>query len=306
MAGNRLLQIARKLTTAQLQQETGEGFSLNDLPLFDVGRRGSDRFLGFYSRQGLCLALKKYGLFKALERHGFQDVHVHIDTNDPFLHRLRLDDHGLGHKQVLGELVVRKENMRLSLPINHPLARKSFPMLTIEWLFLQDCRKEFDSAKPRLPGQEHPGLGMARPILELLLVVCWRLNLSGLLHNPAHFHNAIMGNAVFSFTNPKWQARFEALKRDLAPYHLQAASWGLAWNCVIDGATQQPTEWKPKQMMVALDRHLKRYLSSFYYLHTLWQHEGHYQFQLNEESLKSKASQSDVFIPRIRKYQDSP
>lgn len=59
MAGNRLLQIARKLTTAQLQQETGEGFSLNDLPLFDVGRRGSDRFLGFYSRHGALSGVEK-------------------------------------------------------------------------------------------------------------------------------------------------------------------------------------------------------------------------------------------------------
>ena len=54
-------------------------------------------------------------------------------------------------------------------------------MLSIEWLLLQDPTKTFSKSKPQLPGQEHPGLGMLRELLEMLYQACLRLELDGLI-----------------------------------------------------------------------------------------------------------------------------
>lgn len=297
---HRLRHTARKLTTSQLQQDSQDGLSLEDLSLFEVGSRGGDRFLGFYSQPGLRLALEKYGFFVALARRGFTNVDIHLDTSDPFLHRLRMEDYGQDHARVLGELVVRRENLVLPLSEAHELSKCHFPMLTIEWLYLQNAQADFNSRRPQLPGQDHPGLGLARMILELLLVVCWRLNLAGLLNHPAHYHNAVMGASVFRFANPQAQARFQALQRDLAGYHLQAASWALEWECVYDQARQEPVVWKPNRYLIAMDHRLKAYFNSLFYLNQVWQTMGDYQFDLHNQKFSAKASQSGIFIPRIK------
>ena len=296
---NRLFHIARKLTTAQLQQEDKADLDIRDLSLFEVGKRGSDRFLGFYSEPGLKLALTKYGFFKALERLGFWRVHIALDTQDPFVHRLRLDCEADG-EPVLGELIVRKNDLSLPVPKGHELAGLTFEMLHIEWLYLQDPERSFDSAKPQLPGQDHPGLGLAKMVLELLLIMARRLNLAGLLNRPAHFHNAVMGDSVFAFCDPGTQGRYDALKRDLGGVSLQAASWAVEWHCVYDVMRQAPLEWHSHHFTAPLDARLKRYFRSEDYLSQRWQSAGQFQFHLDEAKLRHKASKTGVFIPRIR------
>jgi len=296
---NRLLHIAKKLSTAQLQQEDQSELEIEDFSLFEVGRRGGDRFLGFYSEPGLQLALSKYGFFKALQRLGFQQVRLHLDTGDPFVHRLRLDC-DRADEPVLGELVVKKDDLVLDVPDDHHLAHHVFEMLHIEWLYLQDPGRSFDSARPQLPGQDHPGLGLAKMVLELLLIMARRLNLAGLLNHPSHFHNAVMGDVVFSFCDPETQGRFDALKRDLAGYSLQAASWAVLWHCVWDSARGLPLSWHGNHYVVPLDTRLKQYLKSDDYLARRWSSSGQYEFHLDEQSLRQKARQSQVFIPRIK------
>ena len=296
---NRLFQIAKRLTTAQLQQDERTDLDIDDFSLFEVGKRGTDRFLGFYSKPGLHFALTKYGFFKELERLGFGKVLMHLDTADPFVHRLRLDCDKVG-ETVLGELVVRKDDLVLNVPKGHELAGKVFEMLHIEWLYLQHPHRSFDSARPQLPGQDHPGLGLAKMVLGLLLIMARRLNLAGLLNHPAHFHNAVMGDAVFSFCDPETQGRFDALKRDLAGYNLQAASWAVLWHCVVDAARQLPLDWRGSSYIVPMDARLARYLRSEAYLARRWSSSGQYLFRLDEAMLKQKALQSQVFIPRIR------
>lgn len=295
----RLYQIARKLTTDQLQQDLTAGDDFDQFSLFGLGHRANGRFLGFYSKAGLRLALEKYGLIKALARRGFQAVEILVDTTDPYLHKLKVVDAALKGDATLGELVVRLLPMRLPVPVQHPLYRQSFPMLAIEWLYLQDPRRSFDSQRPQLPGQDHPGLGLARKVLELLLVICWRLKCAGLLHHPAHFHNAVMGLPVFQFADPNRQARFISLQRDMAEFHLQAASWAVAWGCVNVNSTSEPFVWQPSDFLIPLHRQLKEYFSSPFYQQRVAEQTGSTTFQLDRRLFQTQAAKAEVFIPRI-------
>ena len=77
--------IARWMQDKRLKQtDIGHlDFSETDLFNLDIGRRGGDFFLGYYSREGVKIALEKYGLFVELKNRGFENIIMNIDTSDP-------------------------------------------------------------------------------------------------------------------------------------------------------------------------------------------------------------------------------
>ena len=53
-------------------------------------------------------------------------------------------------------------------------------LLYVHWLTLRHPRARFSDLRPQLPGQDVPGLGLAREITELLARMAARLGLEGL------------------------------------------------------------------------------------------------------------------------------
>jgi len=97
-------------------------------------------------------------------------------------------------------------------------------VLGCEWLLLQNPTETFTLDRPKLPGQDHPGLGLAKEFSELLLRICARLNLEGVLNRPAHFHTAAFTSEGFHFVDPKAEGRLHALRRVLHGCALADAS----------------------------------------------------------------------------------
>ena len=75
-------------------------------------------------------------------------------------------------------------------------------LLGLEWLLLQDPSVAFSLERPKLPGQDHPGLGIAIEVQEILIRVCHRLSLEGIWHRPAHYHVARVGAWAGTATVP--------------------------------------------------------------------------------------------------------
>ena len=63
--------------------------------------------------------------------------------------------------------------------------------------------------------QEHPGLGIAQEMGELLRRCALRVGLAGVLARPAYFHNAV-GAHDFHFADPVAEGTFLALRELLA------------------------------------------------------------------------------------------
>ena len=252
--------IARRLHKKNLHQPKMTDLDLSEDDLFnlDIGKRGGDFFLGYYSREGVKLALEKYGVYAELKNRGFENVVTVIDTSDLYKHKISVFNEKKNQQNLLIELVLRKSFFKLNLPFHSKLNGKCFQSLTIDWLSMQNPKGAFTPRKPRLPGQKHPGLGMSIIAVELLMIICWRLKLTGLVNFPGHFHNAFLYSKIFYYLDPAAQAKYLAIKKTFKSFPLDKLSWGIDWGCVKDLNTNETFTWIVSEQIVPVDERLKK------------------------------------------------
>jgi len=207
------------------------------------------RLLGALTRQQLELTLERAGQLERLRQLGFLQPTVELDLEHPAGETVRI--HGdAAQTELLAELRIRID--RRTAP--------GLAMLRIEWLLLQNPREPFSPARPRLPGQEHPGLGMLRDVIAMLTVICERLQLDGLLWVPAHYHTAAQGRHASRFLAPADEGLFRALEAALAGLPLPAAVAAVEQGRVRDAATGEPFAWHPMVVVVAVSERLRQQL----------------------------------------------
>jgi hypothetical protein len=218
----------------------------------------SDLFLGRLDAAALRRDLDEAGILPGLGRRGYPSVSLRTSAEGDE-HRLRLLAPGIAAPLVdlrLAELsTFFKEPPRLRLGL------EVLSVLAVHGLVLQDPRGEFPEDRPRLPGQEHPGLGLFAPLLERLRLWAEDWGKDGLLAFPLHFHAAVLLGRGLRFVAPARQGRFEALRRDLGGLTLAASSWAVEEGRARDDAGA-PVPWLPAEMMAPLTPDLRGYLES--------------------------------------------
>ncbi len=289
----RYWRIAKRLTIAELQEPNGSEafFSEKDLFEVNIAQRSEGLFLGFYSKKGIQNAFEKYGVLEDLKARGFKNLIFEIDTNDPYIHRLVIYDGKKDSNRLVVEVVLRKKIVEISMPFAHSLNGKMFETLAIEWLCMQNPYKKFSKERPRLPGQQFPGLGMASKAVEILIMTAWRLHLAGLLNTPDHFHNAYLYSRIFYYLNPEHQAKFQALYRDLKDMSIEDISWAMEWKAIVDAQTGKPAEWIIGEQIVPLHSDLKDLFESKEYHRWVEKQSKTYRFYLDKkkfEEMKAK------------------
>ncbi|HHM02044.1 MAG TPA: hypothetical protein ENJ15_03460 [Caldithrix abyssi] len=223
-----------------------DDFSLaeNDLYTLNIGGRGEGLFLGYYSVKGLELIFNKYHIFEKIRKKGYGNPRILLDTSDPYKHRLRVvNEEGKKPLPVLIDLIVRSETVCIDLPYKSPQNGKKYETLAIEWLQMQDVCGQFSTRRPRLPGQDHPGLGIGSEALELLVIAARRVGLQGIVNIPNHFHNAYFYSRIFHYENPREQAKLKAILRDLGKMPLYKLAWAMEEGAVLDAVSNKPFEW---------------------------------------------------------------
>jgi acetoin utilization deacetylase AcuC-like enzyme len=229
----RYSRIAARLTPAELGPPAGE----DEMLLAELGQRSArPLLLGFYSAEGLELALSRYGLLAELRRLGYGPFRTTV-TNQAVGDRAQLFGRAEGGAEhLLIECVLEKREVA------------GEPVLYVHWLTLRHPLARFSPQRPPLPDQEVPGLGLAREITTLFARMAERLELAGVAFRPAAFHTAYAGRAQLRFVDPARQGRFEALVRDLQGIPLAAATVAVASGSVmLDG---QPYRWEPDEMVL--------------------------------------------------------
>ncbi|MFT5359319.1 MAG: hypothetical protein ACI9KE_006562, partial [Polyangiales bacterium] len=191
--------IAQKLGRVELMETAQDDFALSDDLVGDqAARRGPARFLDFYGSEGIALALSRYGFVEYLQARGYGDLEYRLELRDD-RHTLIIEAQ---HPELTktGELKDRVRIMELAVRKSRLVASelpglgidRAFEVLTVDWLMMQDPLSQFSASRPRLPGQDAPGLGLASQVLEMLYRVVERLKLDGLVTTGEHFHNAVM------------------------------------------------------------------------------------------------------------------
>jgi acetoin utilization deacetylase AcuC-like enzyme len=228
----RFSRIARQISPSLLGEAELTAADLEDA--LGLGRGDRNRtLLGYYSQHGIEYGLHQYGILDQMRRFGYRNLRVAIDRAS-LGERVRVLGEADGAEQLLAEEVLERR----------PVAGRD--VLYVHWLSLRNPRTQFSERRPRLPGQDVPGLGLAREFGELFARMAKRLSLAGVAFRPAHFHTAYQGRRLMAFVDPARQGRFEALLRDTSHLSLLEATTALDQGRVrMNG---EPYAWEPDEM----------------------------------------------------------
>jgi len=235
--GEQFTSVAQALTRDKLE---GPWVITDEDLIGDLDRRHglTKRFMGFYTAEGLEYALSRYGILAHLRRLGYGSFRVATDRDDRG-DRLRLFARADGTEHLIIECVL--ERCKIA----------DEDLLYVHWLTLRHPRGRFSAERPRLPGQEEPGLGLAKEAGQLLMRTAERLGLAGLAFRPAWFHTAYAARNVLGFVEADQQGRFEAMLRDLGSVPLLEITHAMAdGRVLLNGA---PYTWEAGEMAYWLD-----------------------------------------------------
>jgi len=135
-------------------------------------------------------------------------------------------------------------------------------MLVIHWLVLSSPEGAFTVDRPRLPGQEKPGLGLLNQTISLLKAFSRELSVDGVLDVPDHYHTALFYSRAFRYLDPEAEGRFQAIARDLSGVPLALASDAIREGCLVDRNTGAPMPWPVAEQVMAVRGPLRRFLRS--------------------------------------------
>lgn len=260
--------LARLLSESELTGRDADdlGLTLEDL-LPGHGPTQESRLLGYYSAQGLELALERHGFLDRLRAKGFKQPTLVCDFGDPGRQSVKVFGEPT-RDELLLELVVHRE--RREVP--------GFELLAVDWLLLQNPRERFGDARPRLPGQQHPGLGLFEELVALLVVACERVGLAGIVVTPSQYHLAVQWQRRLRFVEPRAGARLRALREALGDLPLAAATEALRGGQVIDRRSGEPCVYEAAPMVLPLSPELQAALDAEGYARAMDAVADEYQY----------------------------
>ncbi|HXV75854.1 MAG TPA: hypothetical protein VD788_05990 [Candidatus Polarisedimenticolaceae bacterium] len=265
--------VLRLLREPELTHEPTDSFRLTEEDV-DPGAAvfsRSQRFLGFYSRHGLELALERTGILDKIRRRGLGGLELELLPGSPGEHTMIVRS-GEHDDQSVVELRARIDRSTVA----------GMRLLWLEWLLLQDPSAGFSDDRPPLPGQRYPGLGLLGDVSALLVLICERLELDGMAFVPSHYHVAAQARSYFRFIDPSAQARFLALQRLLEPRSLAAATAIIERGEIRDGTVPEPVGWRPEPMVYPVSEALRRRFDADDYRRTVNAELGRLRFHFHE------------------------
>jgi hypothetical protein len=243
----RYRQIAHSLGgTMAKPGEASDDWGLTEAELLgNLGAVGQDPlFLGHLSLHEMELVLESTGILEHLRRMGFATPTLTFSCGETSGETLRIFS-DRNREELLMELRVRFD--RHSIP--------SMELLSLEWLLMQNPRSRFVNQQP-LPGQTYPGLGLLGDVASLLILICDRLRLDGLIFVPSHFYLAVKGKKFLRFVDPVDEAWFRSVHEAIQEMPLVAATTAVSEGRVVDTASGRPASWHPMSMVLPISDRL--------------------------------------------------
>ena len=246
LALRRFRRLGRDLRYAE-SVDDGLPFTLSEEDLVGLmpGVVGPSRFLGYFSRHGVELLLERAGVLAHLRARGFRTLRVDLDTREGQGHTLRVLSEDRPD-ELLVEL--RADRNRSAVP--------GMEVISIDWLLLQNPREKFSERRPRLPGQQHPGLGLLRDFMGWLVVVCELHHLDGVYFVAAHYHIAVQSRRLVRPLHPVAEARLRAIAAALEGVPLSEGTAAVEQGLVVDARTGEPVTWEPVATVLPVSQRL--------------------------------------------------
>jgi hypothetical protein len=271
LALRRFRRLGRDLRFAE-SVDDGLPFTLSEEDLAGVlpSLARSPRFLGYFSRHGVELLLERAGVLAQLRARGFRSLRLELEGRDSPGQTLRVVCDDSPRPELLVEL--RAERSRSAVP--------GFEVVRVEWLLLQNPREAFSDRRPRLPGQQHPGLGLLRDFMGWLVVVCEMHGLDGVFFVAAHYHVAMQSRRLVRPVQPADEARLRALAKALEGVPLPAATSAIESGRVLDARTGERVAWVPVPTILPVSDRLKAVVEGPEHEEAVARETGSFEFRL--------------------------
>jgi len=247
----RFRRIESEASAKSLSESHGSGqadwtLSEEDMQLIVPSESRDLKVLGEYSRHGIELTLERVGILNQVRAKGYEHPSVTVHAASSLGHTIRMYGDA-AQQELLMELRVRRDRTTMT----------DMELLYAEWLLLQNPRKRFVDERPRLPGQEHPGLGLLAEIVALLVVMCERIGLDGIMFVPAHYYMAALGRRHLVFVHPEDAAVYEAMRTAVSGLALADATGAIEDGEVIDSTTRSVVKWHTPLMILPVNEELR-------------------------------------------------
>ncbi len=280
----RYRKIFRRLKPAdlvQLSEEQPESVG-EDLFRGRMPFRTSDLFLKYYTHASLNHIFEEYGIFDLIRRKGFVDPIIELNLDNPYRQRLRVCVGGtLDERHILMEMILREGTLEASRLKDAPVRGHYFPVLMVEWLCMQNPGASFTTERPPLPGQQHPGLGMSREILQWIYLIGMRIGKDGIAIHPQYFHAAVLYHRLFQCYNPVQEGQLTALIRDTEEFNLDDVTWAVELGCLRGKQLRQKASFEIDYQVHPLTPLLQQHFHSDHYRKLFWESLSNHQYQID-------------------------
>jgi hypothetical protein len=254
--------------------------------------RGTTLFLGKYALNEVFAVLAKKNFIKEARKRNLWPLAFDMDSSAFPLQRFQIF---LGEKSpdyLIVDLKIREGVFRPKerLAVEPPL--REFKSLILEWLTLQNPRAEFSEKRGALPGQQYPGLGMSKKIMDLFIYLGKLTHKDAILAFPAFYHNAVLFSRYFHFFNPEKEGEVESIRRTFSHMPIKQLAWAVYLSC-LRTASGEVYEWKAEEQVFPLAKDLREYFDSKSYREIVKQSLKRYQFTIDGEDFERKVGSID-------------
>jgi hypothetical protein len=235
----------------------GEKDILSDL----IEEKATCLFLGRFSMPEVQAVMGKKNFYREARNRGLLPLLFDLDCSDYPVQRLRIFHEEKDPDRLIVDLKIREGRLTPRPHLHLPTHFFEHDYLVLEWLTLQNPLLSFSEKRPPLPGQQHPGLGLRKKVVDVFVYLARLLRKDGLLAFPAYFHNAVLFSRFFGFLNPLKMAEVLAIEKAFPKIPFKHMAWIVYLNCLRqeDGRVY---EWKAEEQVYPIRKELKEYLDS--------------------------------------------